>query len=146
MTDTAAPAPAASIVVPDLPGERLARRIVTGSVPTMVTTRSPFDGSPIAELPESTPENVASAFARARLAQTAWAKRSVRERAAVFLRFHDRILERQSEILDIVQTETGKARKHAFEEVLDVAICSRHYGRRAAGYLRERRRAARCRC
>jgi succinate-semialdehyde dehydrogenase/glutarate-semialdehyde dehydrogenase len=142
MTDIAAPAPAAApVVVPDLPGERLARRIVTGSVPTMVTTRTPFDGSPIVELPESTPENVASAFARARLAQTAWAKRSVRERAAVFLRFHDKLLDRQSEILDIVQTETGKARKHAFEEVLDVAICSRHYGRRAAGYLREHRRA-----
>ncbi|MGC0422350.1 succinic semialdehyde dehydrogenase [Embleya sp. AB8] len=142
MTDIAAPAPAAaSIVVPDLPGPRLARRVVTGTVPTMVTTRSPFDGSPVAELPESTPENVTSAFARARLAQTAWAKRSVRERCAVFLRFHDKVLERQSEILDIIQTETGKARKHAFEEVLDVALCSRHYGRRAAGYLRERRRA-----
>ncbi|MFI6585026.1 succinic semialdehyde dehydrogenase [Embleya sp. NPDC050493] len=143
MTDIAAPAPAAAapIDLPSLPVERLARRVVTGPVPTMVTTRSPFDGSPIAELPESTPENVTSAFARARLAQTAWAKRSVRERTAVFLRFHDRVLERQSEILDIIQTETGKARKHAFEEVLDVALCSRHYGRRAVGYLRERRRA-----
>ncbi|MEU8135477.1 succinic semialdehyde dehydrogenase [Streptodolium elevatio] len=139
MTDTARDAiPAAH---PRLPVDRLLRRVVAGPVPTRVTTRAPFTGAAVAELPESTDEDVALAYTRARAAQERWAERPVAERAAVFLRFHDRLLERQDEILDIIQTETGKVRKHAFEEVLEVALCCRHYGRRARGYLRSRRRA-----
>ncbi|MCF2530074.1 succinic semialdehyde dehydrogenase [Yinghuangia soli] len=139
MTDIArAAAPAAH---PELPVDRLVRRVVAGAVPTRVTTRAPFTGAAVADLPESTPEDVATAYERARVAQQRWAERPVGERAAVFLRFHDRLLARQDEILDIIQTETGKVRKHAFEEVLDVALTCRHYGRRARGYLRTRRRA-----
>lgn len=139
MTDTARDA--ASAIHPVLPVDRLVRRVVTGPMPTRVTTRAPFTGAPIAELPESTDEDVATAYERARAAQARWAERPVADRAAVFLRFHDRLLARQDEILDIIQTETGKVRKHAFEEVLDVALTCRHYGRRARGYLRSRRRA-----
>jgi succinate-semialdehyde dehydrogenase/glutarate-semialdehyde dehydrogenase len=62
------------------------------------------------------------------------------ERAAIFLRFHDLVLARQQRLLDLIQLESGKARRHAFEEVADTAIVSRHYARRAAGYLRPRRR------
>jgi succinate-semialdehyde dehydrogenase/glutarate-semialdehyde dehydrogenase len=126
---------------PEIAVGRLVRRVVTGPMPTIVTTRAPFTGEPVADMPESTPEDVAAAFSRARVAQQAWAQRSPRERAAVFLRFHDALLSRQDEILDIVQTETGKARKHAFEEVLDIANTTRHYARRAGGYLKTRRRA-----
>jgi succinate-semialdehyde dehydrogenase/glutarate-semialdehyde dehydrogenase len=56
------------------------------------------------------------------------------------LRFHDLVLDRQSELLDLIQIECGKARAHAFEEVGDVALVARHYARRTAGYLRPRRR------
>ncbi|EST29510.1 hypothetical protein N566_21930, partial [Streptomycetaceae bacterium MP113-05] len=69
----------------------------------------------------------------------AWAARSVRERAAVLLRFHDLLLERQDEVLDLVQSETGKVRLHAHEEVLAVAVAARHYGRKAPAYLRSKR-------
>ncbi|MDI2126820.1 succinic semialdehyde dehydrogenase [Yinghuangia seranimata] len=138
MTDTAREAAAAH---PDVPVDRLVRRVVAGPMPTRVTTRAPFTGAAVADLPESTDEDVATAYERARVAQRRWAERPVAQRAAVFLRFHDRLLARQDEILDIIQTETGKARKHAFEEVLDVALTCRHYGRRAGGYLRDRRRA-----
>ena len=65
---------------------------------------------------------------------------SVAHRAQIFLRFHDLVLQRQVQLLDLIQLESGKARVHAFEEVADTAIVSRHYARRAAGYLRPRRR------
>src|SRR5665811_891647 len=39
-----------------------------------------------------------------------------------------------------MQLETGKARMHGFEEIADTAMVSRHYARRAAGYLRPHRR------
>ena len=61
-------------------------------------------------------------------------------RARIFLRFHDLVLEQQVQLLDLIQLESGKARVHGFEEVADTAIVSRHYARRAAIYLRPRRR------
>ncbi|MBK3647616.1 hypothetical protein JHN46_44290, partial [Streptomyces sp. MBT33] len=38
-----------------------------------------------------------------------------RQRAAVLLRFHDLVLERQAEVLDLIQLETGKARRAAWK-------------------------------
>ncbi|MFJ6214418.1 succinic semialdehyde dehydrogenase [Streptomyces sp. NPDC092296] len=119
---------------------RLARGVTAGAAPTLVRTRAPFTGEVLAALPESTPADVREAYRRARAAQPGWAALPVRRRAAVLLRFHDLLLRRQDEVLDLVQAETGKSRLHAFEEVLAVAGAARHYGRAAAGYLRDRRR------
>jgi NAD-dependent aldehyde dehydrogenases len=118
---------------------RLVAAVSTGARPETVTTRAPFTGDALAELPLSTPADVATAYDVARAAQRSWACRSVRDRAAVFLRLHDLVLDRQDEGLDIVQLETGKARRHAFEEMLDVALNARHYGRAGPRYLRPAR-------
>lgn len=101
---------------------------------------SPFTGETIAELPISSTDDVRAAFGEARAAQLGWAGRTPAERARPFLRLHDAILDRRDEILDIVQDETGKARKHAFEEVLDVAGCALYYARRAPRLLAPRAR------
>lgn len=123
---------AADVVTPALVA-RLTRGL-TGSGTTV--SHTPFTGRKLADLPESGPEDVAAAFGRAREAQRAWAAVPVRERAAVLLRFHDLVLARQSEVLDLIQVETGKARLHAHEEVQAVAVAARHYGRKAPAYLR----------
>ncbi|GCD43606.1 succinic semialdehyde dehydrogenase [Streptomyces paromomycinus] len=125
---------AADVVTPHLV-TRLTRG-VTGSGRTAGHT--PFTGEKLADLPESTPEDVATAFERARTAQRAWAEVPVRRRAAVLLRFHDLVLRRQAEVLDLIQLETGKARLHAHEEIQAVAVAARHYGRKAPAYLRPR--------
>ncbi|MEU2788927.1 succinic semialdehyde dehydrogenase [Streptomyces sp. NPDC007100] len=125
---------AADVVTPHL-AARLARG-VTGSGRT--ANHTPFTGEKLADLPESTPEDVATAFERARAAQRAWADVPVRQRAAVLLRFHDLVLRRQAEVLDLIQLETGKARLHAHEEIQAVAVAARHYGRKAPAYLRPR--------
>ena len=57
----------------------------------------------------------------------------------MLLRVHDLVLDRQSELLDLVQLESGKARSHAYEEVADCAIVARHYARRGPSLLRETR-------
>ncbi|MGP3928058.1 succinic semialdehyde dehydrogenase [Streptomyces sp. 8N616] len=126
---------AADVVTPELVVQ-LTRGVV-GSGST--ANHTPFTGEKLADLPESTPEDVATAFERAREAQKAWAATPVRQRAAVLLRFHDLVLERQAEVLDLIQLETGKARLHAHEEVQAVAMAARHYGRKAPGYLRPKR-------
>ncbi|MFE0879345.1 succinic semialdehyde dehydrogenase [Streptomyces smyrnaeus] len=126
---------AAEVVTPALVAALT--RDVVGSGKT--SSRSPFTGEVLAELPESTPKDVATAFEKARTAQRAWAATPVRQRAAVLLRFHDLVLARQSEALDLIQLETGKARLHAHEEVQAVAVAARHYGRKAPSYLRPKR-------
>jgi succinate-semialdehyde dehydrogenase / glutarate-semialdehyde dehydrogenase len=72
--------------------------------------------------------------------QVQWAARPVAERAEVLLRLHDLVLAHQDEVLDLIQLENGKARRHAFEEVIDVALTSRYYAHTAEEYLRPKRR------
>ncbi|MCZ4120586.1 succinic semialdehyde dehydrogenase [Streptomyces sp. H39-S7] len=123
---------AQDVVTPDLVA-RLTRGVI-GSGRT--SNHTPLTGEKLADLPEATPDEVATAFERARAAQHAWAATPVRQRAAVLLRFHDLVLSRQSEVLDLIQLETGKARLHAHEEVQAVVMSARHYGRRAPAYLK----------
>ena len=56
------------------------------------------------------------------------------------LRFHDLVLDRQDEVMDLIQAENGKARRDAFLEVADIANTARYYARTAAGLLRDSRR------
>jgi succinate-semialdehyde dehydrogenase/glutarate-semialdehyde dehydrogenase len=53
---------------------------------------------------------------------------------------HDLVLDRQSEVLDLIQLESGKVRADAYEEVGEVALVCRHYARRAERYLASRHR------
>src|SRR4051812_6408875 len=93
----------------------------------VVPVHAPFSGNVFGQVPQSTADDVRAAVQRARAAQAAWAQRSFRERARVILRFHDLLLDRQPEVLDIMQLEAGKARQHALEEVVDTAIVARYY-------------------
>ncbi|MFD4654821.1 succinic semialdehyde dehydrogenase [Kitasatospora sp. NPDC058444] len=129
----------AAAVPPSLVAKLAAGVTATGE-PDLVETVAPLTGERLASLPQSTPADVEVAFQLARRAQGAWAALPVRRRAAVLLRFHDLLLKRQDEVLDLIQAETGKARPHAFEEVLAVAMAARHYGRAAHGYLKDKRR------
>ncbi|MEU9717789.1 succinic semialdehyde dehydrogenase [Streptomyces sp. NPDC047976] len=136
-TNPVAPAPAGARTAADVVTPALVTRLTRGVIGSGRTANhTPFTGAELADLPEATPEDVATAFAKARAAQPAWAAVPVRRRAAVLLRFHDLVLARQSEVLDLIQLETGKARLHAHEEVQAVAVAARHYGRKAPSYLR----------
>ncbi|MBI1378464.1 MAG: aldehyde dehydrogenase family protein [Frankiales bacterium] len=119
---------------------RLLRHAVVSPGAEVRETVAPFTGGLAARLPLSTEVDVDAAYAMARRAQRQWAARPARERARVFLRFHDLVLDRQAEVLDIAQTETGKARRDAFEELLDCALNARHYGRVGPALLAPQRR------
>jgi succinate-semialdehyde dehydrogenase / glutarate-semialdehyde dehydrogenase len=117
----------------------LVRRIQAGTDAATIDVQGPFTGEVIAELPISNPADVHAAAVRARSAQVAWAARPISERIGVLLRFHDLLLDRRHEVLDLIQLETGKARRDANEEVLDVALNIQHYARIAPRELRPRR-------
>lgn len=121
--------------------ERLRRRIALAD-PHRETAPvlAPFTGGVIGAIPVGVPADVDEAIRRARQAQRGWAARRPSSRGAVLVRFHDLLLGRREEALDLIQLESGKARRHALEEILDTAFVARHYGLRAAKYLRVRRR------
>jgi succinate-semialdehyde dehydrogenase / glutarate-semialdehyde dehydrogenase len=116
----------------------LTRRVVatSGRSEPLAT---PINGQPLAHIPQSTPADVAEAYARARRAQVAWARTPVADRAEVLLRLHDLVLDRQDEIMDLVVWESGKARKHAFDEPGHIALTARYYARTAREHLGVRR-------
>src|SRR3954470_14352055 len=118
--------------------QRLTERLRATSGQT-AEVRSPIGDQPLAHIPQSSEADVEEAFRRARRAQEAWARTSVDTRAAALLRLHDLVLDRQDDIIDLICLESGKARKHAFDEPLHIALTARYYGRTAHQHLDTRR-------
>ena len=77
-----------------------------------------------------------TAFAEARRAQAEWASWPVSRRMKVFKRFHALLLEHNETIVDLIQAESGKARRMAFEETCDVPMVISHYLKRAPKLLK----------
>ncbi len=130
--------PAASYAVDQATVRRLTARLRATSGRTRRTT-TPLTGQPLGDIPQSSPDDVEEAFRRARAAQAVWAGTSLQERSAVLRRLHDLVLDRQDEIVDLVCWESGKARKHAFDEPIHIALTARYYARTAAEHLSTKR-------
>jgi succinate-semialdehyde dehydrogenase/glutarate-semialdehyde dehydrogenase len=136
-------APAASgVSISALPAaltERLLAAVVAkGS--TRATVLAPFTGEPLVAVPVSTEDDVAVAFDTARAAQPAWAAVPPAERGRIFRRLHDVLLDHRSELVDLLQTETGKARYDADLEIVGAVLAAGYYGRLAPRLLRRQRR------
>ena len=117
----------------------LTERLVATSGQSMMV-HAPTTGQPLGSVPISTPDDVATAFARAREAARDWALSSYAERSAVLLRLSDLILDRREEIMDLICWESGKSRIHAFDEPLHVALTARYYGRTVERHLSPKKR------
>jgi len=103
---------------------------------------APFTGTVLHELPVSEHSDVTDAYTRAREAQLCWAKAGFSTRRRVLLRAHDLLLHRRELLLDALQTETGKTRGQAFEEIFQAASVTRYNALSAGRVLRgERRRS-----
>jgi succinate-semialdehyde dehydrogenase / glutarate-semialdehyde dehydrogenase len=87
---------------------------------------APFTGDVLHELPLSSVDDVTEATAAAHVAQAAWYAAGWAHRRRVLLKAHDLMLERREELLDAVQSETGKTRGQAFEEVFNAANATRY--------------------
>lgn len=129
-----------SSLTPEL-RSRLTEHIRSSGDAPSVPIHAPFNAEVVVELPQSTPADVEAAAKRCREAQRAWARQSVGDRAAVFLRLHDMVLDARDDLMDLIQTENGKARRDAYLEVADTAITCRYYSRVAAHLLSPKRRS-----
>ena len=103
-------------------------------------SHAPFDGALLGEVPVCNTHDVNAAVDTARLAQRDWAGVPVAERRAVVRRFRGLVLDREQDILDLVQAESGKSRLSAFEELADVVLTADYYERTVERVLGPRRR------
>ncbi|MEQ0565476.1 succinic semialdehyde dehydrogenase [Amycolatopsis sp. NEAU-NG30] len=94
-----------------------------------------YTGDVLAELPQSTPEDISRAFAVAREAQRKWAATPLKERLAVFKRAHALFVGNARTVADLIQVESGKNRRMAIEETCDPPMVMSHYLKRAARLL-----------
>lgn len=116
-------------------------RDLSGSAGDGVSVIAPFTGAELYRLPHATVDEVQQAAERVRAAQAEWWAASPAHRRRVLLRGHDLLLERREQLLDAVQTETGKTRGQAFEEVFNAAATTRYAARTAHRAVRGGRRS-----
>lgn len=114
-----------SVLDRSLVAELVADLSVAGAATASVF--APFTGELLHRLPHGTASDVTDAAAAGRVAQRAWLAAGPRHRRAVLLKAHDLLVERREVLLDVLQTETGKTRGQAFEEVFSGASVARYY-------------------
>jgi acyl-CoA reductase-like NAD-dependent aldehyde dehydrogenase len=95
---------------PARPVER-AKAALSASSP--FPSKSPLDGSALADVEATAAADVADVVARARAAQVEWAATPARGRAATVAKLAERILQRAEDIADIVHRECGKPLEEA---------------------------------
>ncbi|KAA1395957.1 succinic semialdehyde dehydrogenase [Aeromicrobium ginsengisoli] len=100
-----------------------------------------YTGDLLVELPQSSPADIERAFDTARTAQQIWGSWPLRKRLKVLKKFHALVLDNQYLITDLIQAESGKNRRMAFEESCDVPMGTSHYIKRAPSVLKDRKHA-----
>jgi len=106
-----------------------------------VTVRAPATDEPLGTVPVCAESDVDAAVERARVAQREWAETPPAERAAVLERFGDSVLSKRARLLDLLQLETGKSRRHGVEETLEVPLNCMYYADRGPDLLADEERA-----
>jgi len=100
-----------------------------------------YTGDLLVELPQSSEQDVVEAYAAARAAQQIWGSWSVKKRLGVMKKFHRLVIDNQMLITDLIQAESGKNRRMAFEETCDIPMGTSHYIKRAPKLLKDRKHA-----
>lgn len=119
--------------------QRLVSRVPSTAGGTWKLTEV-YTGDVLVELPQSTPEDIVNATKVAREAQKAWGATPLKQRLAAFERAHALFIENQYLIADLIQVESGKTRRMAFEEACDPIMGISHYLKRAPKVLAPKRR------
>jgi succinate-semialdehyde dehydrogenase / glutarate-semialdehyde dehydrogenase len=106
-----------------------------------IDIHNPATGETVGSVVIATSDDIVAAVTAARRAQKQWQERVFADRAAIVRRFHDLMLDGCDEILNTIQSETGKARRDALAEVVSVAGTARYYLGHGPTHLSDRRGA-----
>lgn len=128
--------------LPERTVERLRNRVTVVGDREPMSVTAPYTGEVVGTVPSCIAADAEAAVGRARAAGREWSRRPLEQRAAILQRFADRVLDERTDLLDLVQVETGKARFDAHEEVLDVVVTADYYARQGPTHLRSTRRTS----
>ena len=110
-----------------------------------ISVIDPLTGNKLHEISSHSKVEVGLKFQAGRDAQLAWANRPAKERARIANKIAGLLVEREEQILHLLQKETGKAKAHAFEELTGalgaVAYYAKTYFRPHASQARSCRSA-----
>ena len=120
--------------------DKLRDHLATPPSRRKVSVVSPVRGGESVEIPQATAQDIKEAAKRIRRAQHEWAQKPLAERAQFARNLHGLVLERQREILDVIQWETGKSRRSAFDEIADVSMTALYYATKGPRQLAPERR------
>ncbi len=102
-----------------------------------VESRDPATGEVWRRFEPATSDEVASAVARARAAQPAWAARALTERIRVLRRFHECLYDRRAEVAEALTRENGKPLAEALGSEIAIALdFASYYATEAPRFLR----------
>ena len=105
-----------------------------------IEIRNPATGEQTGSV-ETTPlGEIPGLAASARRCQGHWSRLSFAARAEIVQRFHDLVIDRSGEVLDVIQSETGKSRRDALAELVTVAGTARYYLAHGEGFLAAKRK------
>ncbi len=101
---------------------------------------APASGRLLATVPIASPEEVQQAVARSRALQEDWGQRSIQDRTRVVMRFRDLLMDRGTELAQLLSTECGKPEIEAYmAEVFALVDLVTWYARRARRILKKER-------
>ena len=104
-----------------------------------IEIRNPVTEKIVGAVPRAGPGDCERTVSKAREALPQWQDPGFSHRAKIIGRFHDLILQRRVQILDLIQAETGKTRRDALAELLTVAGTARYYLAHGERHLAARR-------
>lgn len=105
-----------------------------------ILVRSPATLEKIAELPVASANDVNLAVERARKAQIVWSKTAMAERARLFYRLRDLLLDEGEKLADILTAETGRPRAEVYgNELFYICAAIGLWAKKGPGFLRPQR-------
>ncbi|HEX6242255.1 MAG TPA: aldehyde dehydrogenase family protein, partial [Polyangiales bacterium] len=104
-----------------------------------ITLQAAASGETLGQVEVSGPEDVHAAMARARNAQTAWAKLALEERCERILKLRDALVDRADQVMEAISRECGKPAQEALvHELMPAVDLAGFYAKRAPRILAPR--------
>lgn len=100
---------------------------------------NPATGQLIEQIPVSTAEDVAEAYAAMRKSAPIWANTTVKERVRILRKFQELVIDSVDIITEVINQDTGKSRQDALIEVMMTADRLHQYYKKADKWLSRKR-------
>ncbi|MDG2496635.1 MAG: succinic semialdehyde dehydrogenase [Aquiluna sp.] len=104
-----------------------------------ISVIDPLSGEKLHDIQSHSATDVGLTFLRGRQAQPQWEAMPAKQRARIAAKIATTLISNQDELMDLLQSETGKSRAHAFEEVTGALGAITYYAKTTNGLMKRKR-------